>query len=331
VYGFKKVDNRLEIDPTAADTVRLIFNLAASGKNLTEIAGVLYADKRPTPSEHRRAAENPSCIWSNLVIYTMLYDEQYIGTYTAGKSRRMEVGSRKVKKVDESEWIKILAHHPVIVDEATFKSAQERISYKSEPLRRREITTSDRYDKIERPLKGKVVCGCCGRKMRVSCTRNATFQCHYTFAVPDAECYRLKILSEELEAIVLKQIHMQARAIIKRADNPPPEPLTVQDAQMNLINDEKCAVYERYINREITAEELKAAMGAFEDDSVRVRNAQAILVKEAAKKESINGFRQIAADAVKAKTLNRELADALIDRVRVHPDGGVEIVWKIDE
>ena len=42
-FGYKKVENRLEIDEPAAETVRLIFDMAATGSSLADIAARLYA------------------------------------------------------------------------------------------------------------------------------------------------------------------------------------------------------------------------------------------------------------------------------------------------
>ena len=101
-FGYKKVNNRLEIDENSAETVRLIFDLYSSGFSLAKVAARLYEDKRPTPSEYRRGMDNPACIWGKPVILDIIHDEQYIGTYTAGKTRKVEVGSSKTVQVDKS-------------------------------------------------------------------------------------------------------------------------------------------------------------------------------------------------------------------------------------
>jgi DNA invertase Pin-like site-specific DNA recombinase len=95
-FGFKKVDGRLEIDEPAAETVRLIFNMAAEGQSLAKITARLYADKRPTPSEYKgQKRKEPEkykpFVWGKSVILNILADEQYIGTYTAGKTRKPDV------------------------------------------------------------------------------------------------------------------------------------------------------------------------------------------------------------------------------------------------
>ena len=333
VYGFKKAGNRLEIDGPAAETVRLVFDLASGGKNLTEIAERLYADKRPTPSEYRKGLEGCSCIWSKLAIYSMLYEEQYIGTYTAGKSKRMELGSGKSKKVDESEWIRIPDFHPAIVDKAVFKAAQESISYKSEPIRRREISASERYDSIERPLKGIVVCGCCGHKMSLSCTRNAVFQCRYTFAASDEPCYRLKIADSEASAIALDAIRKLAQSGIW-ADglDMPPQSGSEFSSLIAANKKAKQELYERFIRGEIGADEYMTGKTPYDNEIERLTQNHAALKTEmgkmAAAREMDRQIRALSEDLSSETKLSSTLADLLIDKVEVFPGGRVKVNWK---
>ena len=208
-FGYMKVDGRLEIDEPAAETVRLIFSMAAEGQSLAKIAARLYEKKRPTPSEHkghsRQTLTNDlPCVWGKSVILHILSDEQYIGTYTAGKTKTPEIGSSKVVSVNKADWIRIPDHHPAIVDKAIFDAAREKFDRRGEPLRNRKPVTGERYKNITSPLKGKVFCGCCGHTMKLSVTRNAAFYCDFTRVAPDAECFRLKMLAGELEAIVFR-------------------------------------------------------------------------------------------------------------------------------
>jgi len=136
-FGFKKVNGRLEIDEPAAETVRLIFKLYQDGHTLSEIAARLLKDECPTPGEYKKRTPDPSCSWSTSHISSRLRDEQYIGTYIAGKTRCVEVGSGKSIAVDESQWIRIPDRHPAIVDKATFEIVRGRIGQRSEPRRQK--------------------------------------------------------------------------------------------------------------------------------------------------------------------------------------------------
>ena len=333
-FGFKKVDGRLEIDEPAAETVRLIFSMAADGRSLAKITARLYADKRPTPSEYkgyssRKITKEMSCIWGKSVILDILADEQYIGVYTAGKTRKLDVGSSKVVEVDRADWIRIPNHHPAIVEKALFDTARERIDQRGEPLRKRKLGTGERYKDIKSLLQGKVFCGICGHTMKLSSTRNAAFHCDFTRVAPDAECYRLKVVASELEAVVLRQIREQARAVLKSVDDPASQtkPKTDVDGQIARIEEAKLALYEKYVVRAITAEEYQSEKIVLDTDLGHAKNAQAVLIKEAAQKASIANLRQDAEDALKAKKLSKQVLDALVERVSIYPDNRIKIAW----
>ena len=167
--------------------------------------------------------------------------------------------------------------------------------------------------------------------MKLSSTRNAAFHCAFTRVAPDTECYRLKVLASELEVTVLKQIQEQAQAILLSVDGSTSKsnPKTDMDGQTKQIEDAKLALYEKYVIREIAAEEYKAEKAVLDVELEQAKNAQVILAKEAAQKASVAGLRQIAEDTLKAKTLSKSITDVLIDKILVFPGGRVEIVTKI--
>lgn len=270
-----------------------------------------------------------SCIWGKSVILDILADEQYIGVYTAGKTRKLDVGSSKVVEVDRADWIRIPNHHPAIVEKALFDTARERIDQRGEPLRKRKLGTGERYKDIKSLLQGKVFCGICGHTMKLSSTRNAAFHCDFTRVAPDAECYRLKVVASELEAVVLRQIREQARAVLKSVDDPASQtkPKTDVDGQIARIEEAKLALYEKYVVRAITAEEYQSEKIVLDTDLGHAKNAQAVLIKEAAQKASIANLRQDAEDALKAKKLSKQVLDALVERVSIYPDNRIKIAW----
>ena len=330
-FGFKKAGNHLEIDQSAAETVRLIFDLAAQGQSLTKIAARLYEEKRPTPSEHRTPKGEPACIWGRSVIAGILRDEQYIGTYVAGKTKKHEIGSRKQVKVDESEWIKIPNHHPVIVDKTIFDAAREKIDRKGAPLRNRKIGTSERYGQIERPLRGKVSCGCCGHIMRLSNTRNAAFHCQHSHCAPDEPCYRLRFLHDELSALILKAIRKQVKKS-NFADLPLPSEsaLSCQITEQKKV---KLKLYESFVREEITADEYKAGKATHDAEIDRLTRNQAALREESRTQAAVQNtegqLRELLETSGKAQKLTQPLVDLLIDRVHIYPDGKATADWKI--
>lgn len=149
--------HKLIVNPETAPVVRLIFELAAEGKSTAYISKVLFDKNIPTPAQHKGIKGNygfrfPNCkYWSISTINRLLENEQYIGMFVMCKQRVQDVGSTKMVKRDESEWIKIPNHHPAIVSEELFKKAnQMRRTFKQPNKQQRSY-----------PLRSKVMCGCC--------------------------------------------------------------------------------------------------------------------------------------------------------------------------
>jgi DNA invertase Pin-like site-specific DNA recombinase len=138
LYGYRKgADGKLEVDETAAENVRLIFNMFLNDKKIKEIQKKLLEKRVPTPGEcsasqgkkvkGHAAFSEPEFSWERSKIRSILGDEQYVGTYVAGICTSAGVGSRKFVRKEESEWIKIPNHHPAIIEKEIFDTVQERL------------------------------------------------------------------------------------------------------------------------------------------------------------------------------------------------------------
>ena len=332
-FGFKKTGNRLEIDEPAADTVRLIFDLAIKGLSLASIAGRLYDEKRITPRAYKRnnSPEFPY-VWSLTTIHSILSDEQYVGTYTALKTKIMGVGSGKVIEVDESEWVKIPNHHPAIIDKAEFEAAQNRHRRTEKPRQTRELDTTERHVHRGHPLKGKVVCGCCKHIMEAVKTKNATYRCQFTKAVPDIECHLLKVSANDLEAAVLSGI-LEKAALFAKQTIPCKQQsghASRHESQIEQIEHAKRTLYERFITGEINVDAYKAEKTIYEEVSTRTKQALTALTKDSAIQPLLKKL-SLAATNASAEGLTMDVADYFVEKVLVYPDHKLEIVWKHPE
>lgn len=308
VFGYKKVADSLAIDEPAAETVRRIFSLRAEGKTVDDIAKYLYAAKRPTPSEHRKQADTPSCIWKGSMLSKILSDEQYIGTYVAGKTVPVDVGGKQIR-VPESEWIRIPDHHPAIVDADLFRKVQREKAPANKQKKR-----GGNYPKSDSPLKGKVVCACCNHKMQLSNTKNAAFHCKHTRIAPDAECNKSRISRDELEKMVLEQLKTKAKEHQENDSSANTDGLGESGREDNLMR-----LYERYVlgemdeatYKEATAQLKTAHTQKSPTKNVVEENLKAVFVE-------VENMHKLSADAV----------DTLLEQVLVWPDGSIEILWK---
>jgi DNA invertase Pin-like site-specific DNA recombinase len=342
-YGFMLDDNRkMVIDPEAADTVRLIFEMYAENKSLAGIAKRLYRDGRLTPASYKKYKRKTTeeaqfhCVWQKPVILSILRDEQYIGVYVAGKTKTIEIGNPNRADVAEEDWIKILDHHPAIISRELFDAAQEQLRVKGEPLRKRDLNTTKRYGaSATSPLRGKVVCGHCGYTMRISCTKNAAFHCSFTLPAPDAECHRLRVLKNELEGVVMDSIKRQAKSVkasgCRVADSLSiPSPAVAEyESQIEKLQDDKQRLYESFVLGDTNQDEYKARKAAIDAEYDRIRKIlEAIICQEKANAPDMELI-DIAKKALRKRVLSKELVEMLIDKVLVYPDNRIEIVWKL--
>jgi Recombinase. len=339
-FGYILDESRnMVIDPEAAKTVQTIFEMYSNQKSIAAIEKRLYEENRPTPAawkKHRWKTASTAdfkCVWQKSVILSILRDEQYIGTYIAGKSRTVEIADSNRAKTDEADWIRIPDHHPAIVLQELFDSAQRQLHKKGEPLRKRKVGTAQRYAGITSPLKGKVICGHCGHTMRLSSTKNAAFHCWFTRSAPDTTCHGLRVLSSELEDAVRNIINNQSKLVLEAVDSQSIDQRSVReiDCENNMaeLRNEKQQLYERFVIGDISREEYAAHKSALDAELERLGHIYTAISdynkKAAPDKTSI----EAAKAALRTNMLTQELVGSLIDRILIFPDNRIEMVWKV--
>lgn len=151
-----------------------------------------------------------------------------------------EVGSYKMIRNDESEWIKIPDHQTPIISKELFEQAKARIRKFSVNKKPREYV-----------LKGKVYCGCCDHALN---RRNdILYACEYGRIAPDRECKDVSIRVEDLERTVFDTIRSQAQCFVDtdadikaRAEKSALE-LNGYEQKLKLLQESKRELYEQYI------------------------------------------------------------------------------------
>ena len=141
-------------DPTKANIVKLVFEMYTSGIGVSRIVRKLNEMKMPTAKGGD---------WVNATIQGMLRNPVYIGKLRWGArplKKKMVNGKMVTERprAAEETWNLVDGLHEAIIDEDTFRLAQELLAQNSSPkvpARRR----------IKNPLAGLIVCGKYGRKM----------------------------------------------------------------------------------------------------------------------------------------------------------------------
>lgn len=130
VHGYRKNEGgRWEPDPEAAEVIKRIFQMALEGNSTSQIRDKLFESRCPTPREYTLLKKGrdivPKCMWQAGKLYSILVNEQYIGSYVSGKRESTRVGDKTIVLNDKSEWIVIQDRHPALVSKEDFARVQE--------------------------------------------------------------------------------------------------------------------------------------------------------------------------------------------------------------
>lgn len=142
-YGYVKDPNdhhHLIVDPSAASTVRRIYELYLEGMGLRNIAKILTSEQIPTPTQHKqqqgllfqapytgKSQENVG-VWSPNTIKRILKNPTYTGCLVQGREQKISFKSPKMIHLPKERWICVAdTHQPVISTEA-FQAVQEKMA-----------------------------------------------------------------------------------------------------------------------------------------------------------------------------------------------------------
>lgn len=341
-YGYRLDAKRnMVIDPVAAETVRLIFQMYSEGKSLADIEKLLYEAGIPTPAAYKkqkRAAaqdERFACVWQKSVVLSILRDEQYTGVFVGGKSTAKDHVTHSRVATAREDWVRIPGHHPAIISQVLFDQVKENLRVKGEPLRKRKLDTAKRYAGCDdSPLKGKVFCGHCGHSLRISCTKNAAFHCWFTRSAPDAPCYHLRAPKHELEGAIFEMISRQAETVLGTAEGFVPCEETAKKtadcaSRIEKCHNRKCDIYERLVLGEIDAEAYRAEKTAIEVELDRLERVYAAMQEQEERQASDAKAVKIAHTVNQADSLTPEVVHLLIEKILLYPGGRLEVYWKV--
>jgi hypothetical protein len=167
---------RFVIDPDTAPTVRMIFDMYAKGKTVTEIVKTLNAKGLRTLRGSK---------FTNNSLHAMLKNEKYIGVYTYKDQVRIEGGV------------------PAIIDMATFTKVQEMLKVNKR-------APAHTWNKADYLLTDKLFCGHCGAKMAGESGTSKTGKKHnyYTCTKRKREhaCSKKAVRQEWVENLVLDNV-----------------------------------------------------------------------------------------------------------------------------
>ena len=200
-YGYIRAkDNhrKLVVDEVAANTIRKIFDWAASGTSAHKIAKTLNMENISAPSVHKKCTKSKSGLWYASTVKRILENEIYLGNLVQGKTKSIE---HKRQDAPLGEWIRIDNAHEAIITSELFKAVQSKKSNSTKKVETN-VTTS----RTPNIFKGKIYCVHCGRRMeRKKNHEKYMFRCTSNLKAPGS-CEGCNISEDNVRQAITDQL-----------------------------------------------------------------------------------------------------------------------------
>jgi ribosomal protein S27AE/uncharacterized coiled-coil protein SlyX len=272
------------------------------------------------------------CFWTNGVIYKLIKNEVYIGSVIANRFKVVEPGTGRTTRRPPEERIVVPNAHEPLVSEEEFKQAQKSIQRKKY------------YSEPEKVFGKKVRCPDCGHAMINYTKFNPRFKCGTAKLTDHYGCKTHTILQADIEKVVIASIKTYAKVLL-------------DDEEMKLAQIQKSEMSVQALEKKIAAEQKSIELLEASVTKIFTLFASGKITKDAFlhKKDVINDtiarkrseiekwskqlhtltdgrieientieeLRQLRT----LEKLNREIVDLLIDRILIHSESDIEIIW----
>jgi DNA invertase Pin-like site-specific DNA recombinase len=342
-YGYMKDPedkHHLVIDPEAAEIVRLVFTMAADGKNKGQIARYLNENHVMTCREYLQskgisitcAIEKEKKLWSQTTIGDMLKNEVYLGKTIWSKKRVGIVGGSKLVNNDRKDWIVVEGTHEPIVSEGLFAKANEMaFTNKKRPYQTRTKSC---------PI---LMCPSCGRRLGLTGS-GKSYRCLQAHISGLVECSNSKMDKNELEETVLICARNMVHFISENLENKKKEwmqtimqeeKISTLASEKKRLSSRKMKLYSDYRTGKLTKEKY---MDELENTTKRIAEIDQRIpeieneIEEARKRIEEAGAKQTELNDIAAlQSFDKQVLHKIIDKVYVYGGGKIEILWKMDD
>ena len=351
-FGYLKDEqdkNKLVVDQYAADIVRDIFKWKLEGISPQDIADALNKLGILSPMEYKRSLgmkyttsfkTSAKAAWSAGTVIRILKNPIYTGVLIQGKETTPSYKVHKRIAKDKSEWTVIEDSHEAIISGIDFDSVQKVLKCD---------TRRSPDDKAVGLFSGMLFCGDCGASMvRKTVPAGEKKYVYYVCSAhkQDKSCSPHRMRDTALEEIVLDSLRQHIREVVNMSellnitDTAPLRNAQAQKVQRQLDKKREeyeklqkllMSLYENLTDGVIDREEyarLKASFTARADEAERQMDAL---------RESLNDIQSHGTENVwmnefikrqELASLDRAVVVALIDKILIHSNDVVEIIYR---
>jgi site-specific DNA recombinase len=351
-FGYLKDEqdkNKLVVDQYAADIVRDIFKWKLEGISPQDIADALNKLGVLSPMEYKRSLgmkyttsfkTSAKAAWSAGTVIRILKNPIYTGVLIQGKETTPSYKVHKRIAKDKSEWTVIEDSHEAIISGIDFDSVQKVLKCD---------TRRSPDDKAVGLFSGMLFCGDCGASMvRKTVPAGEKKYVYYVCSAhkQDKSCSPHRMRDTALEEIILDSLRQHIREVVNMSellnitDTAPLRTAQAQKVQRQLDKKREeyeklqkllMSLYENLTDGVIDREEyarLKASFTARADEAEKQMDAL---------RESLNDIQSHGTENVwmnefikrqELVSLDRAVVVALIDKILIHSNDMVEIIYR---
>ncbi len=351
-FGYLKDEqdkNKLVVDQYAADIVRDIFKWKLEGVSPQDIADALNKLGVLSPMEYKRSLgmkfttsfkTNAKAVWSAGTVIRILKNPIYTGVLVQGKETTPSYKVHKRITKDESEWTVIEDSHEAIISKIDFDSVQKVLKCD---------TRRSPGGKAVGLFSGMLFCGDCGASMvRKTVPAGEKKYVYYVCSAhkQDKSCSPHRMRDVALEEIVLDSVKQHIREVIDMSelltitDTAPLRTAQAQKVQRQLDKKHEeyeklqkllMSLYENLTEGIIDREEytrLKASFTARADEAEKQMDALRENLKEIQNHGTENAWMNEFTKRQGLTSLDRAVVVALIDKILIHSNDVVEIIYR---
>lgn len=362
-YGYMWNEDRTHIIPNevTAPFVRSIFAWKMEGLSIPQILDRLEAANAPIPETLQRTGDNLDGVntvcWSKSTLFSILKNPAYVGDFVVGRSRKaIYAGLKETQIKDPAEWYITSDAHEGLVSRETFQAVQNMMELASDERKMKMEKSKANRDSLIDLFDGKIFCADCKQRMyfhrhKIDKDKRGRWLAHYecsTYVGRRAvRCTAHRTRSDVIEEKVLRalQLHIQvaldyekliAKMNESNADKRIRKELekSIQSVTLKLraVSQKRTRLYEDFADGILSDEEYAYAKTSFDERWETLnRQLDELTAKKSQYSETMSGenkwIRQM--KSVEATdTLTKAIVDATIEKVFIHENKAVEIIFK---
>jgi site-specific DNA recombinase len=351
-FGYLKDEqnkNKLVVDQYAADIVRDIFKWKLEGVSPQDIADALNKLGVLSPMEYKRSIgmkfttsfkTNTKATWSAGTVIRILKNPIYTGVLIQGKETTPSYKVHKRITKDESEWSVIEDSHEAIISKIDFDSVQKVLKCD---------TRRSPGGKAVGLFSGMIFCGDCGASMvRKTVPAGEKKYVYYVCSAhkQNKSCSPHRMRDTTLEEIVLDSLKQHISEVVDMSellaitDTAPLRTAQAQKVQRQLDKKHEeyeklqkllMSLYENLADGIIDREEytrLKASFTARADEAEKQMDALREQLEDIHNHGTENAWMNEFVKRQGLTSLDRAVVVALIDKILIHSNDVVEIIYR---